>query len=163
MAHSELFGRGVELERISRFLAAAQHSRRHPARPRRTRRRQVRAAERRGRPGDAAGMRVLRASGSEFEADVSYSGLNQLLLPLRDELGRLPSGARDALSVALGFGPGPPPGALLVCNAALSLVMAVADQTPVLLLVDDVQWIDRASAVVFGFIARRVNGHPSGW
>jgi predicted ATPase len=40
--------------------------------------------------------------------------------------------------------------------------MAVADQTPVLLLVDDVQWVDRASAVVLGFIVRRVEGHPIG-
>ena len=158
----ELFGRSVELERISRFVDAAQHGG------------DTRLV--RGEPGvgksvllaaaadlaHAAGMRVLRASGSEFEADVSYSTLNQLLLPLRDELHRLPPGARDAMSVALGFGPGPPPGALLVCNAALSLVMAVADQTPVLLLVDDVQWVDRASAVVLGFMARRVEGHPIG-
>ncbi len=162
MATQQLFGRSVELERISRFVDAAQHSG------------DTRLV--RGEPGvgksvlldaaadmaHAAGMRVLRASGSEFEADVSNSGLNQLLLPLRNDLHRLPPGARDALSVALGFGPGPPPGALLVCNAALSLVMAVADQTPVLLLVDDVQWVDRASAVVLGFIARRVEGHPIG-
>lgn len=159
---ANLFGRGVELHRIARFLDRAQHSG------------DTRLV--RGDPGvgksalldaaadlaDAAGMLVLRASGAEFEADVSYSGLNQLLLPLRDELGRLPPGAQDALSVALGFGPGPPPGALLVCNAALSLVVAVAEEKPVLLLIDDVQWIDRASAVVFGFIARRVTGHPIG-
>jgi len=159
---TELFGRGVELMRIARFLERARDG----------------GGTRlvRGEPGvgksallaaaadqaHATGMRVLRAWGSEFEADVSYSGLNQLLLPLRDELGRLPPGARDALSVALGFGPGPPPGALLVCNAALSLVIAAAEQKPVLLLIDDVQWTDRASAVVFGFMARRVAGHPIG-
>jgi DNA-binding CsgD family transcriptional regulator len=162
MTAAELFGRAVELERISRFLDTA--------------RRCGGTRLVRGEPGVgksalldaaadrayAAGTRVLRASGSEFEADVSYSGLNQLLLPVRDDLDRLPPGARDALSVALGFGPGPRPGALLVCNAALSLVLAVADRTPVLLLVDDVQWVDRASAVVFGFIARRVEGHPVG-
>lgn len=107
-------------------------------------------------------MRVLAASGSEFEADVSYSSLNQLLLPLFDELGRLPQAPRDALSVALGFGPGPPPAALLVCNAALLLLKEVAADTPLLLVVDDVQWIDRASAVVLGFIARRIAGSPIG-
>ncbi|PRC57874.1 hypothetical protein C6A85_29730, partial [Mycobacterium sp. ITM-2017-0098] len=84
-----------------------------------------------------------------FEADVTYAGLNQLLLPLRDELSRLPPGMQDALSVALGFGPGGPPGELLVCNAALSLVVAVAEQNPLLILIDDLQWIDRASTVVF--------------
>ncbi len=159
---TELFGRGVELMRIARFLDSVRH------------RGDTRFV--RGEPGvgksallaaaadqaHAAGMLVLRASGSEFEADVSYSALNQLLLPLRGELGRLPPGSRDALSVALGFGPGQPPGALLVCNAALSLLIAVAEQQPVLVLVDDVQWVDRASAVVAGFIARRVNGHPLG-
>lgn len=159
---ADLFGRGVELHRIARFLDRAQHTG------------DTRLV--RGEPGvgksalldaaadlaDTAGTLVLRASGAEFEADVSYSGLNQLLLPLRAELGRLAVGEHDALSVALGFGPGPPPGALLVCNAALSLVAAAAEQKPVLLLIDDVQWIDRASAVVFGFIARRVTGHPIG-
>lgn len=159
---TELFGRGVELERIARFLAKSRRSG------------DTRLV--RGEPGvgksallaaaaelaDAADMRVLRASGSEFEANVTYSALNQLLLPLRDELGRLAPGARDALAVALGFGPGAPPGALLVCNAALSLVVAVAEQRPVLLLIDDVQWVDRASAVVLGFVARRVAGHPVG-
>lgn len=159
---AELFGRGVELLRISRFLDSARL------------RGDVRLV--RGEPGvgksallasaadqaDAAGMRVLRASGSEFEADVGYSGLNQLLLPLRGELARLSPGSQDALAVALGFGPGAPPGALLVCNAALSLLIAVAEQQPVLLLVDDIQWIDRASATVVGFLARRVTGHPIG-
>ena len=158
----ELFGRGVELLRISRFLERARNI----------------GDSRliRGEPGvgksallDAAadlacdaGMLVLRASGSEFERDVAYSGLNQLLLPLRSQLDRLPLGSRDALSVALGFGPGPPQGELLVCNAALSLLADVAEQKPVLVLVDDAQWIDRASAVVVGFIARRVSGHRLG-
>ncbi|BCB89988.1 LuxR family transcriptional regulator [Phytohabitans suffuscus] len=112
--------------------------------------------------GVAAGMRVLRASGSEFEADVSYSCLNQLLLPVHTDLDRLPTGPREALAVALGFGAGPPPDALLVCNAALLLVRAVAGDVPVVLLVDDVQWIDRASAVVLGFIARRLEGCRAG-
>lgn len=159
---AELFGRRIELERIARFLARAQLTG------------DTRLV--RGEPGvgksallaaaadqaQAAGMQVLRASGSEFEADVTYSGLNQLLLPLRDELSRLPPGMQGALSVALGFGPGPPPGELLVCNAALSLVVAAAEQNPLLILIDDLQWLDRASTVVFGFIARRVAGHRIG-
>ncbi len=163
MATAELFGRHIELERISRFLDAAGHgggdTRLVRGEPGVGKSALLTAAADRAH---AMGMRVLRASGSEFEADVSYSGLNQLLLPVRDDLHRLPSGAREPLSVALGFGPGPPPGALLVHNAALSLVLAVAERTPVLLLVDDVQWMDRASAAVLGFIARRVEGHPIG-
>ncbi|MET9343342.1 AAA family ATPase [Nonomuraea sp. NPDC003804] len=162
MTATELFGRDVELERIDRFLDLVR----------------LRGESRlvRGEPGVgksalldvtaehavAAGMRVLRASGSEFEADVSYSCLNQLLLPAQDDLERLPPSQREALQVALGFGTGPPPEPLLVCNAALALAMAVADREPALLLIDDVQWVDRASAVALGFIARRVAGRAVG-
>ncbi|MFY1585325.1 ATP-binding protein [Micromonospora sp. WMMD734] len=110
----------------------------------------------------ADGMRVLRASGSEFEADVSYSGLHQLLLPAYAALDRLPSGSREALSVALGFGVGTPPDVLLVCNAALLLVTELTADEPVLLVVDDVHWLDRASAVVLGFVARRLAGVRAG-
>ncbi|WP_307821419.1 AAA family ATPase [Micromonospora humidisoli] len=157
-----LFGRDVELARIGRFLESVRHDG------------NVRMV--RGEPGvgksallaaaadmaEAADFRVLRGSGSEFEADVSYSLLNQLLLPLYGEIQRLPPALRDALTVALGFGPGPAPAALLVCNAALSLLTTVARKAPVLLIVDDVQWADRSSAVVLGFIARRVPRSPVG-
>ncbi|GAA0389103.1 LuxR family transcriptional regulator [Micromonospora gifhornensis] len=158
----ELFGREAELARITHFLESVRDGG------------DVRML--RGEPGIGksalsnaaanlaaeAGMRVLRASGSEFEADISYSVLNQLLLPLYREIQRQPPGLRDALNVALGFGPGAPPAVLLVCNAALSLLSAVARKKPVLVLVDDVQWVDRPSAVVLGFIARRVQGNPIG-
>ncbi|QKV75821.1 AAA family ATPase [Amycolatopsis sp. Hca4] len=108
------------------------------------------------------GMHALRASGSEFEADVGYSCLNQLLLPAHAALDRLPPGPREALSVALGFGAGAPPDVLLVCNAALLLVTELAADRPVVLVVDDVPWIDRASAVVLGFLARRLEGRRAG-
>ncbi|MEU8820058.1 AAA family ATPase [Actinoplanes sp. NPDC048796] len=158
----DLFGREEELAHLRRFLDSARHDG------------DVRMV--RGEPGvgksalltvaadlaDAEGMRVLRANGSEFEADVTYSLLNQLLLPLYTDIQRLPPALRDALTVALGFGPGPAPAALLVCNAVLSLITRAARTAPVLLVVDDVQWIDRPSAVVLGFVARRVQGTPIG-
>lgn len=159
---SELFGRTVELARVARFLTVAQRtgdSRWIRGEPGVGKSALLSAA---AQHAEALGMQVLRASGSEFEADVSYAGLNQLLLPLRGHLGLLPPGLQEALTVALGFGPGPPPGPLLVCNAALSLVTSAAQQTPLLLLIDDLQWVDRASAVVLGFVARRVTGHPLG-
>ncbi|MEV5607482.1 AAA family ATPase [Streptomyces sp. NPDC052225] len=106
----------------------------------------------------AGGARVLRAAGAEFEADISYAALNQVLLPLYDALDRLPPGSREAMSVALGFGAGPPPERLLVCNATLALLRAAAEDSPVLLVVDDLPWVDRASAAVFGFLARRLTG-----
>ncbi|MCT9935209.1 AAA family ATPase [Planotetraspora sp. A-T 1434] len=105
-----------------------------------------------------SGTRVLRAAGAEFEADVSYSALNQVLLPLHGSLDRLGATSKEAMSVALGFGVGPPPERLVVCNAALALVSSVAEDTPVLLIVDDLPWVDRASAAVFGFLARRLSG-----
>ncbi|GIM90048.1 helix-turn-helix transcriptional regulator [Paractinoplanes toevensis] len=162
MTGNELFGRRDELARISGFLDAVSQEG------------DVRLIC--GEPGvgksslmaaaselaASRGMRVLRASGSEFEADVSYSALNQLLLPMHADLDRLPPGPREALSVALGFGVGAPPDVLLVCNAALLLVTELAADAPVVLMMDDVHWIDRASAVVLGFIARRLPGRRAG-
>ncbi|MER6165613.1 AAA family ATPase [Streptomyces violaceorubidus] len=104
------------------------------------------------------GTRVLRAAGAEFEADVGYSALNQVLLPLHGILGRLDAAAREAVTIALGFGAGPAPERLVVCNAALALLRAAAEDGPVLLVVDDLPWVDRASAAVFGFLARRLAG-----
>ncbi|MET7403046.1 AAA family ATPase [Dactylosporangium sp. NPDC005572] len=162
MANSELFGRRAELEQLAGFVDGARD--RGAARliwgePGVGKSALMAAAAQLARE---AGVRVLRASGSEFEADVSYSCLNQLLLPVHEHLDRLPPGPREALAVALGFGAGPPPDALLVCNAALLLVRTVAADAPVVLLVDDVQWIDRASAVVLSFIARRLDGCRAG-
>ncbi|MET8047744.1 AAA family ATPase [Streptosporangium sp. NPDC005286] len=162
MGGGELFGRRAELDQLAGFLDAARQ------------RGDTRLLW--GEPGVGksalmaavaelaitADMRVLRASGSEFEAEVSYSCLNQLLLPLNADIERLPPGLREALSVALGFGVGAPTDALLVCNATLLLVKAVAADAPLALLVDDVHWIDRASAVVLSFVARRLEGTQAG-
>ena len=106
----------------------------------------------------ANGTRVLRAAGVEFEADVSYSGLNQLLFPLSEAFGDLDGTHRDALRVALGFGSGPPPDRLVVFSATLVLLRQAAAVHPVLLIVDDLPWVDRASAAVLGFVARRLDG-----
>ncbi|HET6190220.1 MAG TPA: AAA family ATPase, partial [Trebonia sp.] len=111
----------------------------------------------------AAGFRVVRAVGTEFEAGVSYGALNQLLLPLREEFGRVSPACRDALDVALGFGQGPAPDRLAVSNATLELLNMAASSQPVLVIVDDVQWLDRASAAVLGFVARRLAGGRAGF
>ncbi|MCI2422401.1 AAA family ATPase [Saccharopolyspora sp. K220] len=108
------------------------------------------------------GTRILRAAGVEFEVNVSYSGLNQLFFPLHDSIGALGDAHRDALRVALGFGTGPPPDRLLVSNAALLLVRMAASEMPLLLIVDDLPWLDRASAAVLGFVARRLVGSRVG-
>jgi hypothetical protein len=110
----------------------------------------------------AAGTTVLRAAGVEFEGDVSFSGLNLALLPLLGHFDGLGAAHRDALRVALGFGAGPAPDRLLVSNAALALLRHAAARGPLLLMVDDLPWIDRASADVLGFVARRLAGSRAG-
>ncbi|WP_328623849.1 AAA family ATPase [Streptomyces sp. NBC_00353] len=106
----------------------------------------------------ADGTRVLRAGGVEFEANCSYSGLNQVLFPFQDALGELQAPFRDALRVALGFESGSPPERLMVSNAVLLLLRTVAAGDPLLLVIDDLPWLDRASAAVLGFVARRATG-----
>jgi DNA-binding CsgD family transcriptional regulator len=103
------------------------------------------------------GTRVLRAAGTEFE-NVSFSGLNQLLLPLRADFNRLDGVQRDALNRALGFSEGPACTSLVVSNATLALLCQAAAERPLLLIVDNLQWVDRASANVLGFAARRLAG-----
>jgi len=111
----------------------------------------------------AAGTRVLRARGAEFEAEVSFAGLNQVLYPLFDGLPRLTAAHRRALSVALGLREGRRPDQLVVSNAALSLLRHAGADGPLLLIVDDLPWVDRASAAVLGFVARRVTGSQVGF
>jgi DNA-binding CsgD family transcriptional regulator len=101
---------------------------------------------------------VLRAAGSQFEQEISFAGLNLALLPLLDGLDELSDVHRDALRVALGFGSGAAPDQLLVSNAVLALLRRAAARTPLVLIVDDLPWIDRASAGVLSFAARRLAG-----
>jgi DNA-binding CsgD family transcriptional regulator len=110
----------------------------------------------------AAGSRVLRAAGIEFEAGMSYAGLNQVLLPLLEGLSDLPPLQRDALNVALGFGESGAPTPLVVSNAALALLRSAGDARPVLVIIDDLPWLDRSSASALGFVARRLEGSRVG-
>jgi hypothetical protein len=111
----------------------------------------------------ASGTMVLRVAGAEFEGEISFTGLNQALLPLQDQLDELGSTHRDALRMALGLGAGPAPDRLLVSNAALALLRHAAARVPVLLIADDLPWIDRASVGVLSFVARRLAGSRAGF
>src|SRR4029077_15252416 len=91
-----------------------------------------------------AGLSVLRGAGAEFEADLSFAGLNQVLPPLFDDIEDRGPPQGTALEVALGLGDGPAPDQLVVCNAALSLLVKAASKAPLLVIVDDLQWVDRA-------------------
>lgn len=107
--------------------------------------------------------RVLGAAGVEFEADMPYAVLHQVLLPLHAEIQHLNDIHRAALEIALGFGVGDAPDRMLVSNAALSLLQVAASSVKLLLIIDDLQWVDRSSAIVLAFVARRLSGSRIGF
>jgi DNA-binding CsgD family transcriptional regulator len=113
-----------------------------------------------------AGRRVLRAAGAEFEGEVSFAGLNQLLGPLLDQSQSrgLSAPYRRALAVALGVREGSSPDQLLLSNAVLALLVQASETAgSLLVVVDDLPWLDRASAVVLGVVARRLAGSRVGF
>ena len=108
----------------------------------------------------AAGCRVARATGVQSEMELAFAGLHQLCAPMLDDLGTLPAPQRDALRTAFGISIGPAPDRFMVGLAVLSLLSEVAGQRPLVCLIDDAQWLDRASAQVLGFVARRLAAEP---
>ena len=104
----------------------------------------------------ARSFRVARAVGVEGEMDLPYASLQQLSSPSLELRERLPDPQREALAVAFGLSAGDPPNAYLVGLAVLGLLTEAAEQQPVLWLVDDAQWLDRASAQALAFVARRL-------
>jgi DNA-binding CsgD family transcriptional regulator len=104
----------------------------------------------------ARSFRVARAVGVEGEMDLPYASLQQLSSPSLELRERLPGPQREALSVAFGLSAGDPPNPYLVGLAVLGLLTEAAEQQPVLWLVDDAQWLDRASAQALAFVARRL-------
>ncbi|WP_033262895.1 helix-turn-helix transcriptional regulator [Amycolatopsis vancoresmycina] len=104
----------------------------------------------------ARDFRVARAAGVEAEQVMAYAGLHQLCAPFLDRLDRLPGPQREALGTAFGRTAGARPTRFLVGLAVLTLLADVAEDQPLLCLVDDAQWLDRMSAVVLAFVARRL-------
>ena len=104
----------------------------------------------------ASDLRVLRAVGVESEMELAFAALHQLCAPVLDRLDRLPVPQRDALLTTFGLRAGPVPDRFLVGLAVLSLLSEVADGRPLLCVVDDAQWLDRASAQCVAFVARRL-------
>lgn len=102
------------------------------------------------------GLVVVRAAGSEHEADLPYATLHQLLLPLHAEIERLPGWDRRALRSAIGGGA--PADLLAVGHATLTVLRHRARPTGLLVVVDDLSWLDRETAAVLAFVARRLDG-----
>ena len=106
--------------------------------------------------GSVSGFRVMRAVGVESEMELAFAALQQLCAPLLDRLDRLPAPQQDALGVAFGLRSGDAPDRFLVGLAVLSLFSEAAEEQPLVCVVDDAQWLDRASAQALAFVARRL-------
>jgi DNA-binding CsgD family transcriptional regulator len=104
----------------------------------------------------STGCRVLRAAGVQSESELSYAGLHQLCAPLLAGLDQLPDPQSDALGTAFGLRSGTAPDRFLVGLAVLSLLAEAGGHQPLVCLIEDAQWLDRASALTLGFVARRL-------
>jgi hypothetical protein len=158
---SRLLGRHQECETIDRLLAAAWQG-------------SSVALMLRGEPGigktallahtarNAGDMRVVRASAVQSEQELEYAALHQLLVPFLGALDGLPEPQREALASAFGLVAGAPPDPFLVGSAAWTMITEAALERPVLCIVDDAQWLDKASADALGFVARRLSADRVG-
>jgi DNA-binding CsgD family transcriptional regulator len=106
--------------------------------------------------GSASGCRIARSAGVESEMELAFAGLHQLCAPMLSHLADLPAPQRDALGTAFGLTGGAAADRFLVGLAVLSLLSRVAEERPLVCLIDDAQWLDRASAQVLGFVGRRL-------
>ncbi len=106
------------------------------------------------------GMRVLPVTGVQSEANLPFAGLHQLLRPILDHVSDLPPPQRDALLAAFGMTDTVGPDLFLIALAALELLASAATHQPLLLIADDAHWLDRSTADVLAFVARRLESEP---
>src|SRR5262249_36890942 len=110
----------------------------------------------------ASGCRIAQAAGVESEMELAYAGVQQLCAPFVDRLERLPGPQRDALGTAFGLRDGGAPDRFLVGLAVLSLLSDIAEERPLVCVVDDAQWLDAASPQGLAFAARRLGAESVG-
>jgi len=108
----------------------------------------------------ASGFLVARAFGVEAEMELPFAALQMLCAPMLDRLDQLPEPQRAAVGTAFGVSSGPAPEQLLVGLAVLSLLADASRERPLLCVIDDAQWLDRASAQALAFVARRLLADP---
>jgi AAA ATPase domain len=106
------------------------------------------------------GIAVLSAIGVQSEANLPFSGLHQLLRPVRARASELTAVQRSALDAAFGLTDEAAPEHFRIGMAALDLLSEVATDAPLLVVVEDVQWLDRPTSDVLAFIARRLESDP---
>jgi len=110
--------------------------------------------------GASSGYRVLSAAGVEVEQELAFAGLHQLLRPVLPAVERLPLPQAAALRCAFGLDDSGTPDRFLIGLATLTLLAEVSDQDPVLVTVDDPQWLDRSSVEALAFAVRRLDAEP---
>jgi DNA-binding CsgD family transcriptional regulator len=108
------------------------------------------------RRAEAQGTRPLVTSGVESEAEFAFAGLHQLLRPVIGALANLPESQRQTLEAALGLGVDLKPDSFRVAVEAFQLICDLADSVPLVLIVDDAQWLDRSTQSIIAFIGRRL-------
>ena len=106
--------------------------------------------------GEAEGCRVVRAAGVQSEMELAFAGLHQVCAPLLDRLDDLPEPQREALGAAFGLRAGDAADRFLVGLAVLGLFAEAAVERPLVCVVDDAQWLDRASLQALAFVGRRL-------
>ena len=106
------------------------------------------------------GIQLLQTIGVECEAQLPFAGLHQVLAPLLAGVDELPGPQRQALLVAFGLADGRAPELFLVGLAALTLISEAAARSPVLVVIEDAQWLDRSTAGALAFLARRLESEP---
>jgi DNA-binding CsgD family transcriptional regulator len=110
----------------------------------------------------AARCRVVRAAGVESEMELAFAGLHQVCAPFADRFQALPDPQSDALGTALGLQDGDPPDRFLVGLAVLGMLADLAEERPLVCVVDDTHWLDAASAQALAFVARRLQAESVG-
>jgi AAA ATPase domain len=109
-----------------------------------------------------SGLTLVRSTGVESAMELPFTGLHDVCSPILDGLGSLPEPQQHALSVALGRATGKSPDKFLVALGALGLLAAASERAPILCVIEDAHWLDRASAQVLGFVGRRLLAEPVG-
>ena len=104
----------------------------------------------------ATGCRIARAVGVQADMELAFAGLHHLCVPMLPRMRALPAPQRRALHVAFGLQEGDPPERFLVALAVLTLLAETAEERPLVCLIEDAQWLDRVSAQVLAFVARRL-------
>ena len=108
----------------------------------------------------AAGFRELRCTGVQSETTEGFAGLHELLHPVLDLVDTLPTRQREALSTAFGLAEGPSPDRLLINLAVLGLLEEVASRQRLIVVVEDLQWLDPSTIEIVTFLTRRLTTAP---